>query len=90
MTSKYETINQNGDPMCHKVGCRKHKRLVQGRRGWFCKEHMKELDEIRRMLQIAKDTDDVEMERHWRHEEIRFRKIFHAGHCFYVNRMDFG
>jgi len=82
--TKYDLYNMHGAPLCHKVGCRKHKKLTYVHRGLFCQKHTAKLDYIRNKLKQAKNKKNIHLELRWRQEEVEFRKTFDKGHCRYL------
>ena len=58
-TGQFDLVNIHGAPLCHRVGCRKHKRLVAAFQGRFCHRHC---EELRRIRDGIKNAIDKEME----------------------------
>lgn len=83
-TNKLDLYNKNGDRICDAFGCRKHTRLVFIHRGWFCRKHRKQLDEIRMRI---KETGNFIVEINARYEELLFRKRQDYGHIHYLNTL---
>ena len=78
---KYDLINKNNAPLCHIVGCRKHKDLKRKYRGDFCPKHIYLMKWIRTQLYKEKNTPS---ELYWRHIEIYIRKIPDKRYIHYV------
>lgn len=88
-TSKYDLFNRNGAPLCHAVGCRKHKNLYEQYRGLFCLQHLNELSEIRQ--RITHDTSSIEKLEcavRARREEALFRKVMECCHMHYLLQLE--
>ena len=88
MVNKYSLKNKNGDNMCQKVGCRKHKNLINIFNGLFCNEHTRELSEIRNKLLYSKVVGDRYLEDTTRQQEIGFRKLMEPGHMYYKLKVE--
>lgn len=86
-TSKLDRVNQHGAPLCHAFGCRKHKRLRQAFRGWFCYQHFKELEAIRAKILQCKANRPDPQEVAWREEEVRLRKWLDGGHMEFLSEL---
>lgn len=84
MTSKADKVNKNGDALCERYGCRKHKNLEYFARGMFCKKHLQELACIRALLSQAKVERNVLAEILYRQHEIEFRKTPCPRHIDYL------
>ncbi|KAJ3038070.1 hypothetical protein HDV00_001030 [Rhizophlyctis rosea] len=78
--TRWDLTNIHGAPLCHAIGCRKHKKIQPHRKGLFCPKHQRELDEIRQYIEAAKVLGDIATERVWRQKEIDFRKMMDEGH----------
>lgn len=87
-TSRHDAVNRNGAELCHAVGCRKHKDLIDCFRGRFCKRHAAELCLIREKLNKAKRRGDAAEENDARQMEIEFRKFADKGHMAWKLMME--
>ncbi len=86
---RYDFYNQNGDRLCERVGCRKHKRLWFAYQGWFCAEHLTALQQLRAHLLSVKWTRfrtqcTLFQEYSLRLEEYQFRKTVDGGHVYRI------
>jgi thiamine kinase-like enzyme len=64
---------------CQARGCFKKYQIRYRYNGWFCKQHLKKLQEIRQQIEIAKKTpwslEKLTNEQHWRQEEFFLRDL---------------
>ena len=79
--NKYDMHNMHGSPICHAVGCRKHKKLLYRHNGIFCNKHAKSLYIIRQNLNVAKSSNDIVT-------EDKYRKQCHAGHMVWKLKIE--
>ena len=90
--SAHALYNKHGAALCHALGCRKHKQLIEGYDGLFCKVHLRQLTLIRDKIQYYKelsslDEADVKAEIQYRKMEQMLRKIQCQGHVDYINAL---
>lgn len=86
--SQLELYNRNGAEMCHAIGCRKHKRLVEVHRGKFCAFHADKLTKIREQMKNFAKNGNIEDEMIKRREEQQMRKVPDYNHEYYIKVLE--